>query len=473
MRSPQKDPFPLYGQEFKRAPHATYRRLREQGPVHRVEFPSGVLGWLVTGYDAAVETLADARLGKNHDLGNDAWRRRAAIMPEPQHSMLQVHLLHQDPPRHTAMRRAVSEALSPRRVGERHHRIQEIADQVAHALPRTGRADLVSDFAAPFSFAVLSEMIGLPVTLQRRFRREWCKVVQPVGPLSPGRGAYIALLRELQHYIDDVVADKRARPQGDLLSQLVLDNTRGELDDAELTSMVFQLLVAGQEPVTHMICLAVLTLLRTPGQLARLRSGEVDAGRAVDELMRYDGSFELTTWRFFRHDSILRGTPIPAGDSVIVSLAAANRDPARFTDPDVLDLGRSPNPHLAFGHGIHYCPGAALGRTEVHLAVKTLLRELPDLQLDLGAGADGVAEGSDGGLPWVQAVLTRGVDRLPVTYRPLRSARPAAGRNGLAGTSTPNGSANPHGTSALCPHHRGSRPADRAARPTPDLPRGT
>src|SRR4051794_36537797 len=133
MSSPE--PFPLYGREFKRDPHAVYARLREQGPVHRVRFPSGVLGWLITGYDAAVETLSDSRLGKNHNLGNEAWRALAAIMPEPQHSQLQVHLLHQDPPAHTTMRRPVTDALAPRKVARLRGRMTQLAESLLDALP--------------------------------------------------------------------------------------------------------------------------------------------------------------------------------------------------------------------------------------------------------------------------------------------------------------------------------------------------
>jgi len=170
--------------------------------------------------------------------------------------------------------------------------------------------------------------------------------------------------------------------------------------------MVFQLLVAGQEPVTNMISMAVLTLLQHPEQLRRLQEGDVGLDTAVEELLRYDGSFELTTWRFFREPTEVHGVTIPAGDSVIVALAAADRDPARFPDPETLDLTRSPNPHLAFGRGIHVCPGAGLGRAEVQIAVGTLFRRRP--QLRLAAAPDE--------LPWVQGVLTRGVERLPVTW---------------------------------------------------------
>ncbi|MFH8775268.1 cytochrome P450 [Streptomyces sp. NPDC017958] len=400
------DPVPLMGCPYKSNPYPLYERMREAGPVHPVLFPSGVQAWLVTGYDAALAALADDRLGKSHDRGNDRWRARASIMPEPQHSRLQVHLLHQDPPKHTRMRRFLTDAFTPRRIESLRPRFQELADALVAALPETGPADLVSAFAAPFPFQVLAEVIGLPQELADRFDRDWGKVVQPVGPTDPGRPAYEARLHGLQSYIADVVAHKRDHEDDDLLSRLVAARDRDELSQEELDSMIFQLLVAGQEPVTNQITTALIALFRHPDQLARLRDTPDLLPRAVEELLRHDSAFELTTWRFFDRDSDLHGTTIPAGDSVIVSLCAANRDPRRFPAPDTLDLDRSPNPHLAFGHGIHFCPGAALARAELRIALGTLLARLPGLHLAV----------ADEDLAWIPAVLGRGTHHLPVGY---------------------------------------------------------
>ncbi|MFD0001129.1 cytochrome P450 [Streptomyces sp. NPDC127178] len=403
---PLTDPVPLKGCPYKADPYPLYERMREAGPVHRVLFPSGVQAWLVTGYDAALAALNDDRLGKNHDRGNDRWRARASIMPEPQHSQLQVHLLHQDPPKHTHMRRFVTDAFTPRRVEQLVPRFQELADALVDALPEAGPADLVAGFAAHFPFRVLAEVIGLPGELAAGFDRDWGKVVQPVGPTDPGRPLYEARLKGLQSYIAEVVAHKREHADDDLLSRLVVARDQGELSQEELDSMIFQLLVAGQEPVTNQITTALIALFRHPDQLDRLRDDPALMPRAVEELLRHDSAFELTTWRFFDQDSDLYGTGIPAGDSVIVSLCAANRDPRRFDDPDALDLSRSPNPHLAFGHGIHFCPGAALARAELQIALATLLRRLPGLHLAIG----------DEDIEWIPAVLGRGTNRLPVGY---------------------------------------------------------
>ncbi|WP_369386903.1 cytochrome P450 [Streptomyces sp. CG1] len=401
-----QEPVPLTGCPYKADPYPLYERMREAGPVHPVLFPSGVQAWLVTGYDAAHAALNDDRLGKNHDRGNDRWRARASIMPEPQHSQLQVHLLHQDPPRHTRMRRFVTDAFTPRRIEQLRPRMEELAHRLVDALPDTGPADLVGGFAAHFPFQVLAEVIGLPQELAARFDRDWGKVVQPVGPTDPGRPSYEARLHGLHSYIAEVVADKRAHPEDDLLSRLVAACDQGELSQEELDSMIFQLLVAGQEPVTNQITTALIALFRNPGQLARLVDDLSLLPRAVEELLRHDSAFELTTWRFFDQDSDLHGTRVPAGDSVIVSLCAANRDPRRFPDPDTLDLDRTPNPHLAFGHGIHFCPGAALARAELQIALGTLLTRLPGLRLAI----------PDDEIQWIPAVLGRGTHHLPAGY---------------------------------------------------------
>lgn len=405
------DPVPLYGPEYKRDPYPLYARMREAGPIHRVLFPSGVTAWLVTGHAAAQRTLADPRLGKNHALGNDRWRARASIMPEPQHSQLQVHLLHQDPPKHTAMRQLVTDAFAPRRMEELRPRFQQMADALLDAIPaEADGADLVRCFAARFPFQVLAEVIGLPPHLAARFRREWGKVVAPVGPADPGRPAYEALLRELQGYIAEIVADRREHPGDGLLGRLVLARDEGELTQEELDSMIFQLLVAGQEPVTNQITTALVNLMRHPEALERLRAEPALMPRAVEELMRLDSAFELTTWRFLAEDADLHGTRVPAGDSVIVSLCAANRDPERFPDPDTLDLDRAQGPHLGFGHGIHFCPGAALARIELQVALGTLIRRLPGLRLAV----------PDEELSWIPAVLGRGTSELPVAFeRPV------------------------------------------------------
>lgn len=409
------DPVTLAGCPYKTDPYPLYAKLREDGPVHRVRFPSGEQAWLVTGYDATQAVLKDERLGKDHVRGNERWHALAPIMPEPQHSQLQTHLLHRDPPDHTRMRRIITDALTPRRIEALRPRFQELADDLVDALPETGPADLVATFAAHYPFRALAEAIGLPAALAGRFDRDWAKAGQPVGPTDPGRGRFEARLHGLQSFIAEVVEHKRRHADDDLLSSLVAACDRGELSPGELSSTIFVLLVAGQEPVVNQISTALMVLFSHPDELLRLCGDPGLMPRAVEELLRYDGACDLTTWRFFAEDSDLHGTQVPAGDAVIISMAAANRDPRRFPGADTLDLDRTPNPHLFFGGGIHFCPGSALARTELQIALATLLTRLPGLHLAVPVED----------VEWIQAVYARGTTQLPVGYdRRLPRATP-------------------------------------------------
>lgn len=401
----------LIGPAYKSDPYPLYRRLTESGPIHRVRFPSGVLAWLVTGYDAAVRTLTDPRLGKNHRLGNPAWRARAAIMPEPQHSRLQVHLLHQDPPVHTRMRAPVSAAFAPARTALLEPRIEELVGGLIDALPISAAADCPVDLTAALTavlpWQVLAEAIGLDPLSAGEFRREWGAVVAPVGPTDPGRTHYERLLRELEAYIDRVTERTRSAAGAGLLADLVRAHDRSELTTEQLNSTVFQLLVAGQEPVTNQLGLILTAVLGDPALLERLRTCPALIDRAVEEMLRHDGAFELTTWRFLAEDDELLGRTVPAGDSVIVALGAAGRDRARFAEPDRIDLDRDSFRHLAFGHGIHFCPGAGLARAQLRIVLRLLLERLDDPQLACSTAMLGRVTG----------VLARGVTAVPVTYR--------------------------------------------------------
>jgi len=378
------------------------------GPVHPVEFPSGVCGWLVTGYDAAIQVLSDSSIGKNHALGNARWRARASIMPEPQHTQLQAHLLHQDPPRHPAMRNLISSAFSTSRIQGFRERISTIVNELLDRIRSTGQADLIAAFASKVPLLVLAEVIGLSAEHREQFRRSWCKAVQPVGPTEPGRNAYINLLTELQQYIDKVIVESRYGDNDRLIVRLIAAHDSGELLYDELTSMIFQLLVAGQEPVTNQIGNSLLALLQNPEVMESLRATPSSIEKVADELMRFDGAFALTTWRFYSTPTELFGEIIPAGDSVIVALNAANRDESRFSCPHRVQFNRSPNLHLSFGYGRHFCPAASLARLELEVSIGSILERLPNLRLTCPVED----------LNWLPSVLARGVETLPVTFTP-------------------------------------------------------
>lgn len=398
---------PLLGDAYYRAPHTVFDALTARGTVHPVDFPA-VHAWLVTGYDAAVSALTDERLGKDHSRGNANWRARASVMAEPQHSRLQAHLLHRDPPRHTVMRALVTGAFTARRSELQRPSIARHVRRLIDALPASGTVDLVAAFAAQLPLLPLAEAIGLPDDLVARFEPAWGGVVAPVGPDDPRRPRYEELLRGLEGYIAEVM-DRFAGGTEDpecLLAHLVAAEEADVIDRNELRSMIFQLLAAGQDPVTNQLTLSVLALLQHPEQLAELRAHPERMDTAVEELLRRESAFVLTTWRFFDRDTEFGGHTVPAGDSVIVSLLAANRDPARFACPHSVELDRSPNPHLAFGHGAHYCPAAALARIELQEALTALVRRLDGLRLAC----------SEDELEYFHAPLARGVRALPVAY---------------------------------------------------------
>lgn len=399
-------PLSFYDPAFYQNPYASFQRLMEKGEIHYVKFPSGVCGWLVTGYDAAMKTLTHPNIGKNHKLGNAHWRSLASIMPEPQHTTLQSHLLHQDPPRHTALRALIMEAFSASRIDRFRERIALIAQRLLEPLQRVGECDLIADFASQLPLLVLSEVIGLSDKHRIQFKPVWCKVVQPVGPNDVGRAAYIGLLTELQSYIDTVIVESRGGDSDRLIVQLIAAYDGKKISRDELTSVLFQLLVAGQEPMTNQIGNAMLALLQHPEQLKQIREDSTRIDRAMTELLRYDGAFALSTWRFFTETTQWLGATVFAGDSVIVGLNAANHDSAQFGCPHKLDFAREPNKPLSFGYDHHYCPASALARLELEVSIQAILEYLPNIQLAC----------TDRELRWINAVLARGLLALPVRY---------------------------------------------------------
>lgn len=410
----------LFGPEYVRDPYRVFHHLTAAGPVHRVRFPSGVHAWLVTGAAAAKELLNHPGIRKNHDFGNAAWRNKASIMPEPQHSRLQSHLLHQDASVHAGMRRLIVPAFSAKAAVAMAGRIQEIADQVVDSLPAKGSVDVVAEFMALFPFRVLADAIGLPTQLAEQFDRSWGKVVQPVGPDDPWRPDYERLLRELENYISRVIAVCGKPDASGLLSELVRARGGAEgLTEHQLSSLIFQLLVAGQEPVTHQLSTSLLALLQHPEAMSLFRSQPERREEYVDKLIAYDGAFALATWRFFAVDTNFQGVRIPAGDSVIVALNAASRD---ALGSDRLDFTSRPTASFGFGGGPHYCPGSMLARRELAIGLGTLVDRLAGLKLEEPSGPSGQTSANE--LDWVAAVLSRGLKRLPVRYREVRPRTP-------------------------------------------------
>lgn len=378
-------------------PHDVYPRLREDAPVHRIAGPDGTPAWLVTRYDDVRAALADPRLSLDKKHATAGTYQGFRLPPA-----LDANLLNMDPPDHTRIRRLVVRAFTTRRVQRLRAPIRESADRLLDALGPHGTTDLVRSYTAPLPITVICDLLGIPDDHRHDFRA-WTDALLVPDPARPeaGRQAVGAMLG----FFGRLFAAKRAEPADDLLSDLIaVRDQEDRLSEDELTSLAFLILFAGYENTVQLIGNAVASLLRAPDQLALLRAHPDRIPLAVEEFLRHEGPAALGIRRFPVEDVTIGGVTVPAGETVWVSLASANRDPDRFPDPDRLDVGRDSTGHLALGHGIHYCVGAPLARAETEIALAALLERFPDLSL----AADE--------LHWRPSIRARGLATLPVRY---------------------------------------------------------
>ncbi|MFB7270555.1 cytochrome P450 [Streptomyces sp. NPDC056244] len=408
----------LFTWEFATDPYPAYAWLREWAPVHRARLPSGVEAWLVTRYGDAKAALADARLSKNPvHHAEPAHAKGKTGIPGERDAALMTHLLNIDPPDHTRLRRLVSKAFTPRRVAEFAPRVRELTDRLIDGFAAQGEADLIHDFAFPLPIYAICDLLGVPAEDQDDFR-DWAGMMlrHTKGGNGAGpRGGVARAVKKIRGYLAELIHRKRENPGDDLISGLIRASDHGEhLTENEAAAMAFIILFAGFETTVNLIGNGLYSLMRHPEERARLQrsigAGETELlASGVEELLRYDGPVELATWRYATEPLTLGGQPVAAGDPVLVVLAAANRDPARFAGPDTLDLARRDNQHLGYGHGIHYCLGAPLARLEGQTALATLLTRLPDVRL----AVDPVD------LRWRGGLIMRGLRTLPVQFTPL------------------------------------------------------
>ncbi|MEU2851250.1 cytochrome P450 family protein [Streptomyces syringium] len=404
----------LFTWEFAADPYPAYAWLREHAPVHRTALPSGVEAWLVTRYADARQALADQRLSKNPAHHSESAHGKGKVgIPGERSANLMTHLLNIDPPDHTRLRRLVSKAFTPRRVAEFAPRVQELTDQLIDAFIDKGEADLIHEFAFPLPIYAICDLLGVPREDQDDFR-DWAGMMIRHG--GGPRGGVARSVKKMRGYLAELIHRKREElgegGDDDLISGLIRASDHGEhLTENEAAAMAFILLFAGFETTVNLIGNGVYALLRNPGERERLQRALAEGDESllatgVEELLRYDGPVELATWRFATEPITLGGQRIAVGDPVLVVLAAADRDPERFAEPDTLDLSRRDNQHLGYGHGIHYCLGAPLARLEGQAALATLLRRLPDLRL--------AADPEE--LRWRGGLIMRGLRTLPVEF---------------------------------------------------------
>ncbi len=390
---------PEHQQAFRADPHPFLAHLRAVDPVN--ETPLGV--WRLTRYDDVVRLLRDVPAGVRFADG-----RSFGAAPSDDDGSSDF-LLSQDPPNHTRLRKLVSKAFTPRAVEKLRPRVQAITDALLDEAIAQGDLDVIRDLALPVPATVICEMLGVPVAERDRFT-EWTSRAthllarQTAPPEVVARGE--AASESLAEYFDSLIAQRRRSPGDDLLSNLIRAEEEGDrLSASELLSQAIGLLIAGFETTIGLIGNGVLALIRHPAELAKLRANPALIGSAVEECLRYDGPIVLTV-RILHEDAAFGDRVIPVDTMVWAMLAAANRDPEQFPDPDRFDIERDATDHVAFGGGMHFCLGHRLAEMEAQVAIGGLVRRFRDLRLRSEM------------VEWGES-LFRVPGSLPVTFAPI------------------------------------------------------
>lgn len=357
-------------------PPRTLVEAREEGPLTPLMFADGHQGWLVTGFDEVRAVLADQRFSSRRELMRHHPMidfGEIEVPPAPPGEFLLM-----DEPQHSRYRKPLVGRFTVRRMRRLAERVEQVTAEHLDAMAAAGPpTDLVTAFAKPIPAVMICELLGVPYADRARFQEN----VETFMNGETGDDELMAAYTATQEYLAELVATKRAHPTDDVLSEL----TDSDLTDEELKGVALLLLAAGLDTTANMLALGTFALLRNPAQLAALRADPALTDPAVEELLRYL-SVAKSFIRTALEDVEVGGRTIAAGSAVLLSYSTANRDPARFTDPHALDLGREEGGHVAFGHGIHQCLGQQLARVEMRVALPALLHRFPTLRLAGPAG---------------------------------------------------------------------------------------
>ncbi len=388
-------------------PYPLYDQLRAEAPVYWSE---ALGGWLLTRYDDIQATLRDTRHFSSQGrmlsvLNHLSAGQRAQLRLFEEH--FTVGLISSDPPDHTRLRSLISKAFTPRIIEQLRPRIQALVDELLDRAIERGEMDLIRDFAYPLPATVIAELLGAPAAERDHFK-VWTE--QILSFQGTGRVTVDVLeqsqqgLHEMRTFLAVLLDERRRQPQDDLLSRMVAAEAKGDkLTEAELLTTCVTLLTAGHETTTSLIGNGLYTLLRHPDQLHQLRQQVDLLPGAVEEMLRYESPLQRNPRRVAT-DVELHGRQLRRGDYLLQILGSANRDPTRFLKPHHFDIARQPNPHVAFGFGVHFCLGAPLARLEAPVAIETILRRLPRLRL------------ATENVKWHEHGLLRGLQSLPVTF---------------------------------------------------------
>ena len=390
--------------DFIADPYPHYCRLREADPMHLTP-----LGFRVASRHADVTAiLRDKRFGKDF-IGRITRRSGPQILEEPVYRSMSHWMLQVDPPDHGRLRSLVVRAFTARRVEDMRPRIQQIVDEILDRMEPQGHMDAIADFAFRLPVTVICDMLGIPEDHREVFftsSRAGGRLLD-LAPLSRAeideQNSYSLAMAE---YFRGLFELRRREPGDDLTTHLVQAEENGnKLTNEELTANVILLFGAGHETTVNLIGNGLLALYRNPDQLQLLRGDLSLTGNAIEELLRYDSSVQVTGRTTLEDVDKIGGISLEKGQSVICLLGSANRDPEVYSDPDRLDIMRRDVRPMSFGGGIHYCVGAQLARIEAEIAIATLLRRLPNLQLDDIEHPD-----------WRQTFVLRGLNNLPASW---------------------------------------------------------
>ncbi|WP_243795165.1 cytochrome P450 [Saccharopolyspora gloriosae] len=399
------------------APPPGLDRLHAHGPVSQVELLNGARIWMVTGFAESRAVLTDDRFSADTHRHPNAMQLTPHQVAEQRATAAAGHggcpvtdrprtdgrFIFMDPPEQTRLRRLLVGQFTVRRMRALEARVREIAVEHIEAMRAAGsRADLVPAFALPLPSLVICELLGVAYADRAEFQERSAVAVN----LDAGDEARLHAQAGLHEFMRGLVADKRVHPTDDLISGLVHGDADPPLTDQELVDLSTMLLGAGHETTANMLALGTFALLEHPEQLEALRADPGRIDTAVEELLRYLSVIHTGPVRVAVEDLVLGEITIPAGDTVMISLPAANRDHDQWTDPAELDLSRTRNHHLAFGHGVHQCLGQQLARVELRIGLSELLARLPGLRLDAAADEIGLRTG----------MIVYGVHSLPVSW---------------------------------------------------------
>ena len=414
-RSPEPPLFAPWDPVARQNPAENFRRLRENDPVHRVDF---LIGWVLTRYQDAVAVLRDGERFSSIVETATVEKLAAAARGEPKYrggpqppdmrfaldAFFGRSVLFTDQPDHTRLRGLVNRTFTPRIVTELRPRIERLVGELLDDIIGSGSVDFVSEFANLLPATVIFELLQIPMEARADFKCWSDGIVVLFDPIKVPEAEERAreCARDMHLFFRDLFAERRKRPGDDIISRLVaLERTGDSLDAAELLAMCMVLMAAGHETTTNLLGNGIYTLLENPEQLARLRENPDLGPSAVEELLRFESPVQGMP-RVATEDCEIGGRAVSAGDYVIVLVGAVNRDPAIFVDPDQLDIGRRDNRHIAFGYGPHFCLGAPLARAEAEIAFREILRRAPKLRGDYAS------------VEWKTTQVMRGLVKLPV-----------------------------------------------------------